>query len=184
LQRIKRRLKRTLLVFPLHSVDEQEYTTYDTDAFIKRIEAVRQEHRYDSVMVCMYWHDVLTHKYVPYQNQGWKVVTAGHRLDTNFLRRLRSIISLADMVVTNGVGTHIGYAVCLNKPVYVLDLPSYNTAFDVNGEKYGAAYARESAQEADKSGNEIKAAFGPYSEVLKQEQIAVVRKYWGKWTLC
>lgn len=182
LQKMKRKLHRTLLVFPLHSVDEQEYTTYDVDVFIKQIEEVKKVHGYHSVMVCMYWYDIIMDKYKAYQNMGWKVVTAGHRLDANFLNRLRSIISLADMVVTNGVGTHIGYAICLRKPVYVIDLPSYNTAFDINGDKYGEEYAHKFVSEAEKTDREIKQAFCRYNEVITQEQIAVIEKYWGNWS--
>lgn len=181
LRKIKRKLRKTLLVFPLHSVNNREYMIYDVNAFIGQIEDVQKAHGYDSVLVCMYWCDILMHRNEPYQKKGWKIVTAGHRLDTNFLRRLRSIFSLADMVVTNGVGTHVGYAICMKKPVYILDLPSRDTVFEVNKNNYGEAFARELVLESRISEQEIKQPFLQYSENITQEQISVVKKYWGEW---
>lgn len=183
LERMKKKLGRTLLVFPLHSVDDKEYTEYDIDEFIREVDAIKDQYCYDTVMVCMYWRDIHTNTFIPYKKKGWKIVTAGHRLDSNFLRRLRSIILLSDMVVTNGVGTHVGYAVCLNKPVYIMDLPSYSTTIDVIRDGDGNECADQFIRDCNISDKEIKEAFSTYCETITDDQLYVIRKYWGYWNV-
>ncbi|MDD7333714.1 MAG: hypothetical protein PUG70_04905 [Lachnospiraceae bacterium] len=107
---------RTLLVFPTHSTKEID-TSYDVESFIVEIRKLREE--FDTVLVCVYWKDIVRgiHKY--YEKEGYQIVCAGHIYDINFLKRLRSILELSDAVVFNQTGTGVGYAMQLQKPCYI-----------------------------------------------------------------
>lgn len=113
---IKKRIGKTLLIFPMHSTHHVnlEYNIFD---FINEIENIAKD--YDTVMVCMYWKDILMNTYKQYQNKGFEIVSAGHIFDKNFLVRLKSIIELSDMVVANDVGSFIGQSIALHRPVYL-----------------------------------------------------------------
>ena len=110
---IKNRLGRVLLVYPQHSIEDVSYS-YDAEVVISRINQMRRD--YDSVLVSLYWVDIL-HGIAPtYEAAGFTVVCAGRREDANFLSRQKDLISVADRVLSNSVGTHIGYAIALGKP--------------------------------------------------------------------
>lgn len=113
---LKDSLGRVLLVVPSHSIGIVG-VKFDTEAFCAEID--KRKGDFDTVLVCLYWLDMQRGEYTIYQDRGYKVCTAGHRDDLNFLRRLKSIMLLADMVMTNSVGTHIGYAAFLDKPIYI-----------------------------------------------------------------
>lgn len=107
---------RTLLIFPTHSTKTID-TCYDADTFLNQIRKIRKQ--FDTVLVCLYWKDIVRgiHKY--YQKEGYNVVCAGHIYDVNFLKRLRSIFELTDAVIFNQTGTGLGYAMQLQKPCYI-----------------------------------------------------------------
>ncbi len=113
---LKEKFKRTLVVFPTHST---HYTMadYDVNEFCDEIEKVAKE--FDTVLICLYWKDILRGFDEEYKARGWRLVSAGHMFDKNFLYRSRIIFELADCIMTNGVGDQIGQAVYFNKPVYL-----------------------------------------------------------------
>lgn len=112
LEKIKKNLGRTLLVFPNHSVEclNIQRTSY----LEKKIEDIKKE--FDSILICLYYADIQKglHKY--YENRGYTIVCAGHRYDINFLSRLKSIILLSDYTISNSFGTHTIYCTQLAKP--------------------------------------------------------------------
>ena len=117
LRKMKEELGRVLLVFPSHSC-EWVPRTFGSDI----VEYIfnRYAPDFDTVMVCSYWRDVDSREIRKFQEYGAKLVSAGFRGDVNFIRRLKSIISLADLVMANDIGTNIGFACCLGKP-FVLE---------------------------------------------------------------
>ena len=91
---------------------------YNVSAFIKEIKHIAKD--YDTVVVCMYWKDIINNAYERYINEGFEIVSAGHIYDSkNFLPRLKSIIELSDMVISNDVGSYVGQSIALNKPCYL-----------------------------------------------------------------
>ncbi|MGF1726740.1 hypothetical protein [Photobacterium nomapromontoriensis] len=114
---LKDSLGRTLLVFPVHSGNSVNLE-YNYNEMISRIEKVRMdEGGFDNVLICLYWLDCYKDDICnAYLNKGYKIVTAGHRLDKYFLDRLKSIIELSDATYSNKVGTHVGYCISMNKP--------------------------------------------------------------------
>ncbi|MGB1218146.1 MAG: hypothetical protein ACPG4W_00060 [Flavobacteriales bacterium] len=116
LEELKSELGSVLLVFPLHSI-ESHSTKFDYTSWIKEISKVGKD--YDTVVVSIYYQDIVINNHLPYLKAGFKVVTAGHRSDLNFLPRVKSIISLSDMTMANDIGTSLGYCLHLKKPHYI-----------------------------------------------------------------
>ena len=77
---------------------------------------------FDTVIVNMYYLDENKNGFGDlYNKAGFKVTTAGHQLDINFLNRLKTIILLSDYTCSNSIGTHTGYCVYLGKPHLVIN---------------------------------------------------------------
>lgn len=116
---VKAKMGRVLLAFPPHSTRTSQ-ATYDTEMFIKKLREMGKE--YDTVMVCMFFKDIQSGAYKPYEDEGFKIVTSGHMFDSNFLSRQKEIIRLSDFTVSASVGTHIGYCLYLGKEHMILSL--------------------------------------------------------------
>lgn len=114
---LKSKLGKTLLVYPFHSMKNVKAGFSDPD-LIKEIKRVAKD--FDSVLICLYYLDALdTNKVAAYQAEGFHIVTAGHRFDRHFIARQRTHIELADLTMSNGMGTQTGFCVYLNKPHYI-----------------------------------------------------------------
>lgn len=109
----KRRLGKTLLFFPSHSLIGLK-NEYDLNWSYRKIEAIGK--KFDTIRVCLYWKDVLLGKHEFYQKRGLECVTAGHVLDPMFLPRLKSIIQLSDLTVSNDASSPLSYCIYMNKP--------------------------------------------------------------------
>lgn len=119
LERERKRLGRTLLVMPAHSTHHIE-ALYDIHAYCGALSELGKD--FQTVQVCLYWKDVLRGMAEVYRAYGFEVVTAGHMYDKYFLPRLKSIMDCASVVTMNFIGSHVGYAVYLNKPVHYLSI--------------------------------------------------------------
>lgn len=107
---------RRLVFFDAHSSD---YATakYDVAATASRLGELRGD--FDDIVVCLYWRDVLLGRDQLYRDQGFPCVTAGHMFDAQFLFRLLEIILSASIVLTDQLGSHVAYALALNRPVWL-----------------------------------------------------------------
>jgi len=167
LVKMKSDMGRTLLVFPSHSIETSK-VQYDESQLVSGIENIRAD--FDSVVICMYWKDLLERieEIEVYKKKGYRIASAGHRSDPCFLNRLRDLIELSDVVMTNNLGSHVGFAVSLNRPVYYFD---QNVRVDTNYEQ--SSVSRITMECSD--------TFKEYPPVIGERQIKFVEKYWGKW---
>lgn len=186
LKEIKKELGKVLLVFPYHSTHLVK-STYNMQEFIDKIEKVKK--RYNTVLICMYWKDILFKFEKLFVEKGYQIVTAGHIYDYNFLRRLRSIITLSDMTMSNDIGSQVGYCICLGKPHY-LYLQEKEHFFKnkkmENTESMGLVPEDQLVVGFDsayqqKVRNEAERRFGKFKEYLTDEDKAFVREHWGEW---
>lgn len=183
----KQEMGKTLLVFPYHSIENVKINFSITDF----LEEIRYRSKtFDTTIICMYYQDILLGNDKPFLDAGYKIATAGHAFDYNFLRRLRTIIELSDMTMSNAAGSQIGYCVCLNKPHYLF---KQKVRYDMYS--YGCKSEKEFAEEianrtSIKKPNfsyyneamvEILKTFGFYHEYLTEKEKKIVRKYWGEW---
>lgn len=177
--KLKQELGKVLLVFPAHSI-ETVTASYDESEFISFIEGKKNE--FDSILICLYWKDIELGRFKEYEKLGYKIVTAGHSYDYYFLDRLKTIISLADMTISNKIGTHIGYCTALHKPHYVF---KSNVEYSAAGEN-----KEESEKELFlRKDNDLLTclddmeivykAFNSFSYQITEEQKECISYYWG-----
>ena len=67
---------------------------------------------YDTVLISMIGYDIQQGFDKKYRNKGYRIVSSGTRNDPYFLNRQRDLMELADMTISNNIGTHIGYSIC------------------------------------------------------------------------
>ena len=138
------------------------------------------------MLVCLYYRDILNGNYAQYEEAGFTVVTAGYREDCLFLSRLRSLISISDLTMSNSVGTHVGYCVYMGKPHYVYDqakLFSADSASDeaefinpyadtASSEKQIVASAFMGEETSDNAISEICDYFWGFKDVLSRSEMS------------
>ncbi len=165
---LKEKSGKTLLVFPMHSTHWVNLD-YNVDEFINEIQKVSAG--FDTVRVCMYWKDIIRKTHLKYKEKGFEIVSAGHIYDKNFLSRLKLIISTADHVMSNDVGSYVGQSVCLNKPVYL-----WRQEYSGGGNGYEDEYDTRLTDERYLTTFE---AFEQFRESITEEQKDLCDKLWG-----
>lgn len=171
----KKEFGTTLLFFPDHSIDRVE-TEFDTEELIRWIENTRIQYKIDTVIVCLFWKDILIGRDAEYIKRGYKVVTNGYRLDPLFLRRQRTFIEIADYTASNAVGTHVGYCIALNKPHCIF---AQEINFNAYVEKDLVSAPESYDQSVIMEREDVKRAFSGFSDVITRDQQDIVDKYWG-----
>ncbi len=174
--KIKKMYGKILLVFPYHSSPERD-SQFDTDNFIDKIKVVASN--YDSVFISMFWLDIVYGNHKLYVDAGFTIVSSGHRNDPYFLQRQRDLIDLADMTMSNEIGTHIGYCICLGKPHFlysqkICTTPILNKPSDNFDDEYKNILRKERAY--------LSEIFSSSIPEITDKQIKVVEYYWGKKT--
>lgn len=163
--KLKSSLGRVLLYLPSHSTSLTNGTSPDFEKEVDLIVQMQQSHHFDTVVVCVYFRDLNYKECINmYLSKGFRITTAGHMYDLNFVRRLKSIISLADMTASNRVGTNLGFCIHMGKPhIIICDYP---TKYDVN-------------RQGGRIGRQLSDCFRDYNEAITPEQYKLVNKYWG-----
>ena len=177
----KERLGKTLLVFPNHSVDGL-IIDFDYNTFIQKINEISKD--FDSVRICMYYKDVLLGRAKPYKNEGFEVVTAGHGNDYNFIKRLKSIILTSDMTMSNGIGSHLGYCIYLNKPHFLYQLDEITHKAENHSNENAELLVKDHDRKDEimnKNQNviNIKREFTEYGEKITKSQYDLMNYLWG-----
>lgn len=168
---IKGKMGKVLLVFPSHSI-EGMCSEYDVSLFDRKIKEMSV--KYDTVLICMYWKDIIEKRHLVYEKSGYNIVTAGHRSDPAFLSRLRDLILLSDMTISNNMGTHIGYSICLNRPHFL-----FSQKVHYQGENVERELKDTNLNAYNFALKEFQLAFGKCDTCITQEQLRLVHKYWG-----
>lgn len=177
---IKAILGKTLLVFPMHSIDKVYYE-YNIEEFMMHIEGLKRKYNFETIIICMYWKDIELGINKYYEDKGYKVVSAGHRNNNiSFLNRLKTIISISDYTISNSLGTHTGYCVYLNKPHQIFnqniiikgkDENSLKIEFDKRGNNFEDLYNEEKRLFYN--------VFNEFNLNITKEQYEICNKYWG-----
>lgn len=177
--KIKKELGKTLVVFPFHSTHHVIVGTTRNifQSFIDEINKVKAMHHFDTVLVNLYWKDILLGRDEIYLKNGYRICTAGHIYDTNFLRRLKSIIAIADMTMGNDVGTHIGYTISEGKSHYLYYTNSFIESDDPHE---GENLSEENVKFHEMVLSDMKEAFGTYHENITEAAKRCFCKYFDK----
>lgn len=164
----KKRLGKNLLAFPMHSSVCCD-TDFDPNKFISILEEERKH--YDTVRVCLYWKDILRGSHKVYLEHGFECVCNGHINDMNFLRRQKALFEIADATISNGIGSHVGYSVFMEKP-HKLIKDSYHY-------KGGDGVQLTDMMTKDNFKRVEKAFLESNDYVITQGQRDVVEEFWG-----
>lgn len=165
----KKRLGKNIILFPGHSVNYLIIKN-NNKWFLGKVKKISKD--FKSVRICLYWADIQLgfHKY--YQNLGFECVTAGHVLDPLFLPRLKSIIEISDLSISNDAGTHVSYCIYLNKPhIIFFKFPKFEA--DKNWSKFAHEYF------SSKPYTEIVKAFSKINFKITAKQKQVANEYFG-----
>ena len=171
LDAIKKTLGKTLLVIPMHSWYGVN-NNFAHDSFIEEIERIKID--FDTVLVCLYYLDIRKGKEQFYKDMGYTIVCNGNRCDPSFISRHRDLIELADLTMSNGIGTHIGYSIALNRPHYY-----YKQDMEVELAPQVKDDERIEQEYRSQFEKEVVELFGQYSLNITEEQKTFVRYYWG-----
>lgn len=169
----KNKLGKCLTVFPTHSTHWVD-VSYDTEAFCKKIKEIKNAYSFDSVRICLYWKDIINGFHKIYQDNGFKCVSAGHIYEKNFLPRLKSIIELSDVTMSNAYGTHVAYSFCLNKPHFLFK-QEYNHKVHKRDDQM-----KEIKRSVIQENNILfENLFGIYKEKITKEQKTFAEKFFS-----
>lgn len=124
-KQLKQKLGKVVLVFPSHTNEEE--TDIGTKTNFVDLIMKKYSKQFDTIMICTYWRDINTPIIRDFEKKGAMIVSAGFRGDTNFIKRLKTIISLSDLVVGDDIGTNIGFVLYMKKN-FILEnnIPRYN----------------------------------------------------------
>lgn len=171
---LKKKWGKVLLYFPVHST---HFTTAFPDKNIAW-DQINQITEFDTIVVCLYWKDILNGVAEFYKSKKCICVTAGHIFDPLFLSRLRSIIELADMTVCDEVCGSFGNSLALGKPCMVLN-NSCIRKFDVESDKSEFKNIDE-----DVNWRKLNNLFNHPYRTLSEEQFQAVDYYYGLTKKC
>lgn len=102
----KKYKKKGSIVFPPHSTHLIN-AEMDHYKFIKILK--KSSRKYYPLTICFYWRDIQLKKHLPYINNGFRVVSAGHMFNENFFENLINIFAKKEYLITNNYGSHIFY---------------------------------------------------------------------------
>ena len=177
LAKTKRDYGKILLVFPYHSATEI-VTDYKYEDFINEIKKIKKQFNIDSVFISMFWLDIKRNNHLIYEKEGFKIVCSGTRNEPHFLRRLKDLLELSDLTMSNDIGTHIGYSICLGTPHYF-----YRQKIEIKeylGEGKGIEFADERMNIIEEERALFSSLFGTASLEISNDQKRIVEYYWGK----
>lgn len=173
----KKKLGRLLLVFFCHS-GTGECVSFDLDALIERINSIRKN--FDTVVISLFWSDINQEIENRLKAEKYLIFSAGHRYDYYFLARLKTMIKLADVTMSNSVGTHLAYCSYLNKPHWIVRQEIKQKALNKKGAA-NIAIAEQISRDIinQQEQEELYQIFVEYSEKLTDEQRKVCDRYFG-----
>ena len=175
----KKKLGKNLLVFPCHSSDCL-VLDWKPDKLIKEILKVKEEHNFDSVTICFYFCEIQRKFHKNFEGYGFNFVTAGHILDPMFLSRLKTIIKLSDVTMSNDIGSHVFYSIGMNKPHYIV--PENNIEYRCTSGSSGSEWEKNAANDVISCREDARnymELFSIYTEELTEQQKAVRDKISG-----
>lgn len=174
LAKLQRDLGKVLLVFPTHSINDVALEL-DIAELKEKADDIAKRNGVDTVLYCLFFNEVNHGMATVFENLGCRVVCAGHRMDPDFLPRLRSLIELSQITASNSIGTHIGYCAALNRRHILFSSYSRLETALPEGFDWGKMAEYDRIREADSAS--ITEAFS--EKARKETALSVGADYWG-----
>lgn len=106
--------RRTVTLFPAHSTPKED-SMYDINKYINECNRICDKYKIENKRVSLRNEDIKNGICNKFLREGFQVVSSGTN-QIDFLPRLKAIIETSDLVISNSLGTHIGYCIYLNVP--------------------------------------------------------------------
>ena len=164
LKKTKNNLGKTLLLFPIHNIKDTDWQA-DTEGFIKKAKELARDNGFDTVLVSLYYVDIMRGLNIRYEKEGFTVVSAGNIDNYDFNDCMKTIISLSDFALYQGFTSSVGYCIYMNVPVCMV-WNDYNTE----------AYRNNNMADAL---NEFQSYFIDYDESISEKQREICNHYYG-----
>jgi hypothetical protein len=103
-----RPIREGTVVFPSHSTHHIK-AVYDHAGYATKLKELPD--KYKPIIICIYWKDFLYGHHSFYEKEGFKIITAGHIYDTDFLYRFCDICRQFKYSTSNNIGGHLFYSV-------------------------------------------------------------------------
>lgn len=96
------------IFFPAHST---RFLTAQMDIadIVRRLQELPD--RFRPITVCVYWRDYMEGRSDDFVRAGFRIVSAGHMYDPDFLVRLHHLCSTHRYAASNSIGSHLFYSV-------------------------------------------------------------------------
>lgn len=135
---LRRQLGRVLLLIPPHSTAQLKRCWSDQD-WVDVVESYRKLHGYQHVIWLGFWKDPLPSRSLPV---GWILAGNGHASNPWFLDCQRLLFELSDAVCCFSMGTHVGYALELKRPLLMFRQAVVQQVVDA-GSRWSHQYSAE-----------------------------------------
>jgi hypothetical protein len=114
----ERNLRNEVIYFPIHSSGgSKPYGFDDTDG----IQFLKENFSSDvKVRVCFTHGDINSSRSNLFKEQGYEIVTVGNPWDSSFVDNFYSLIKDCKLLISEGFGSQVAYAVEFGIPVYVV----------------------------------------------------------------
>lgn len=169
LEACKRRLGKTLLLFPAHS-HETVKAVYGEEKYVNMV-LERYAGQYDTILACIFYNDLFGETCRLFRERGVHVVSCGFRFDPYFIRRLKTLLLLCDHISMNQFSTSLGYALYFNRPVELWSPDEVKLDF------YGERMEDEAMLQKTA---EFFKVFAPNGFRITERQKALVEDIWGE----
>jgi len=157
--------RKGLLFFPAHSTHHLE-ADMDHEKIANKLSNLDSE--YHPISICIYWKDFLNGKHIAYEKRGFKIVSAGHIYDENFLIRLYFLLSNHKYASSNDIGSSLFYSVKSGCSFFFLE--GGNILYKGNPDILSRDHPKKSIVISDYIYNK----FSSPTEKITQDQIQIV----------
>ncbi len=160
------------LFLPSHSTRVAS-TQFNKEAVIAELNDLPK--KFHPITVCIHWNDITLGLHEYFENKGFKVVSAGHITDCNYLFRWLHLISQYKLVVGCGLGSAMFYSVLAGTPFYLTQEDAISV-FDEKFQPFNKVGAQYSAN-AKARINKLRDVFGTLQPELTKQQIELANYY-------
>ncbi|WP_226389031.1 hypothetical protein [Penaeicola halotolerans] len=99
--------------FLVHSSTDID-ASYDPYEIIEKLKSLPDE--FKPVTICLYYMDILKDRHLPFIDNGFTCVTAGHMYNTEFIDNFYQILTNHKYALSNQIGSHTFYTLDLGVP--------------------------------------------------------------------